>query len=146
MKADHNAYHPKPVPGQVTERLKELGTSGWDLMRGESRMLQTVLQEGEFIGGIIFGHNENGHVAFVATDSRILYLDSKPMFKKAEDINYYEVGGLTLEWVALFGTLILETHIGNFKLRVTNRRMAEVFCRYVEQRCLGRAPLARRGN
>lgn len=146
MKTDHNVNHAKSAPQRVVQRLKELGAGKWDLLRGESRLLQTVLHDAEYIGGVVYGHDENGHVALVATDRRILYLDSKPMFKKAEDINYYEIGGLTLEWVALFGTLILETHIGNFKLRVTNRKMANTFRRYVERQSLERSPPNRYAN
>lgn len=120
----------------VNATLRSYGAGAWDLRKGETAYLITLLHSDEVIGGVAYGHGSDGSVLLVATDRRVLYLDTKPLFKKAVDISYDAVAGVTLEWVAFFGTLILQTRIGNFAIRMHHRNMAEQFKAYVEQRCI----------
>lgn len=134
-----------PLPERVSEvmaALKNYGADAWDMRRGETSYLIRLLHPQEAIGGVAYGHSAEGTVMLVATDRRVLYIDTKPLFKKAVDISYDAVAGVTLEWVAFFGTLILQTRIGDISLRMHHRNMAEQFRAYVERRCIEHTQIA----
>lgn len=134
-----------PLPERVSEvmaALKNYGADAWDMRRGETAYLIRLLHPDEVIGGVAYGHSVEGSVMLVATDKRVVYIDTKPLFKKAVDISYDAVAGVTLEWIVFFGTLILQTRIGDFTLRMHHRNMAEQFRAYVEQRCIEHSQIA----
>lgn len=132
----------KPQPRsnyvRVLERLRDLGMSRFGFMYSEVRYLPQLIGRDEHIGGVIQGRGENGHIMLAATDRRVLFLDTKPLFIHSEDISYESIAAITFEWIGFSGTMILHTRLGDFKLRVTNRKTAEIFRSYVERRCIDR--------
>lgn len=137
-------------PGKAFEQLKtrvfndlrRVGVSAWGMRKTETHYLPELIHPGEQIGGAVYGHGEGGSAMIVATDRRILYIDTKPLFKKSEDISYDVVSGVTLEWVGLSGTLILHTRMVDIKVRTMNRKAARAFRGYVEGRCIEHQILA----
>jgi|AntRauTorcE11897_2_1112592.scaffolds.fasta_scaffold00031_43 hypothetical protein len=133
---------PKVVPYskkhyiRTLERIRELGISSFGFRRSEVKYLPQLIHPDEELGGIVQGRSSSGHAMLAATDRRIIFLDTKPLFVKSEDISYFAVAGLSVEWIAWSGTLILHTRLGDFKFRVRDRRAAEIFRSYVELRCL----------
>lgn len=122
---------------QIKRRLLALGMSRWGLLKSETRALYAILHPDEYIGGVVFGHSDTaGSVMLVATDRRIIYLDTKPLFKQAEDSSYDVVAGITLEWLGIRGTVILHTRLGDFRIHTINKKAAEVFSKYIEKRCI----------
>lgn len=124
---------------RIYTELRRVGISNWGLQKSEVQYLPQLLHANETIGGVVQGHSKDGGVMLVATDRRIMYIDTKPLFKKCEDISYEVVSGITLEWVALSGTLILHTRMGDEQIRTTNSRAAAKFKAYVEERSIERS-------
>jgi hypothetical protein len=126
----------KQLKAKIYRDLRRLGVSAWGMRKTETQYLPELIHSGEQIGGVVYGHSDAGSIMLVATDRRILYVDTKPLFKKSEDISYEVVAGITLEWVGLSGTLILHTRMGDFKVRTMNRKAAKTFREYLERRCI----------
>ena len=120
----------------LKKRLAQLGMSKWGFLKSETRALAKLIHKNEFIGGVIFGHSKPGSVMLVATDRRIIYLDTKPLFLKSEEITYDVVAGITFEWVGHRGTVILHTRLGDFSISTLNKKAASIFRSYVELRCI----------
>lgn len=120
----------------VTSKLKELGVSKWGLLKSETHYLPKLMHPNENLGGVIYGHSNEGSVMMAATDRRIIYIDKKPLFVRSEDISYEVISGITLEWVGFHGAMILHTRFGDIKIRTMNRRAAEKFRDYVDSRCI----------
>lgn len=121
----------------ILERMKELGLSRRDFRWSEAKYLPQLINPVEQLGGVVVGKSNGDHALLAATDHRILYLDTKPLYVHSDDISYDVIGGVQLGWIAWAGTLILHTAIEDFTLRVTNRKAAEIFRSYVEQMRLG---------
>lgn len=136
MAISKSSKHDARNKEQIKKRLVALGMSKWGLLKSETRALYEILHPGEYIGGIIFGHSEAGSIMLIASDRRVIYLDTKPFFKQTEDISYDVVAGITVEWVGMRGTVILHTRLGNFRVRTVNRKAADIFKKYVEKRCI----------
>ncbi|HTK39429.1 MAG TPA: PH domain-containing protein, partial [Patescibacteria group bacterium] len=116
------------------ENLRALGMSRLATFKSETYELLKLVDASEYIGGVVYGHSDVGSVMMAATDRRVLYIDTKPLFTKTEDISYDAIDGITLEWAALAGTVILHTSIRNFRIRTVNRNAATTFTNYVERR------------
>lgn len=121
---------------KIKSQLIALGMSRWGLLKSETRALYDILHPHENIGGVVFGHSEVGSIMLIASDIRVIYLDTKPFFKKTEDISYDVVAGITLEWIGMRGTIILHTRLGDFRVRTVNHKAADIFKKYVETRCI----------
>ena len=120
----------------LKKRLTKLGMSKWGFLKSETRALAQLLHKNEHIGGVIFGHSKPGSIMLVATDRRGIYLDTKPLFMKSEEISYDVVAGITLEWVGYRGTVVLHTRLGDFSISTLNKKAALIFRKYVEYRCI----------
>lgn len=120
----------------VQKRLKQLGLDWIELSRMEALYLPQVLHRNEKIGGVIAGHSSNGHIMLIATDSRIIVLDCKPIFKNVEDITYYVVAGVTIANVGIIYTVTLHTRLGDFKVQTIYAKAARLFKKYIDKRCI----------
>lgn len=132
----HDADSLQSSKTTLLKRLSELGLSRLGAMKSESRYLPYIIHPNEHVGGIIYGHDESGTVMLIATDRRVVYLDRKPLFIKSEELSYDVVAGVTIEWLGFAGTLTLHTRLGEIKIRVYNRKAADIFHAYVEERCI----------
>lgn len=121
---------------RVLEQLKQCGVSRWAFRHSEIAYLPQLIHPDEQIGGVSYGHSRDGFIVLVATDRRVIYLDKKPMLVRSEDIAYDSVAAITLQWVGLSGTVILHTRLGDFQIKTTSRSSAEIFKRYIENRCI----------
>lgn len=119
----------------IREELKQLGLSWWGLHKSETNYLYHMIHTGESLGGVVYGHSgsELSSVMLVATDRRIILVDTKPLFAKSENISYDVVSGVTYEWVGVSGTIILHTRLGDISVRTMNRKSADIFHTYVEE-------------
>ena len=120
----------------LKKRLTKLGMSKWGFLKSETRALAQLLHTNEHIGGVIFGHSKPGSIMLVATDRRVIYLDTKTLFMKSEEISYYVVAGITLEWGGYRGAGVLHTRLGDFCISTLNKKAALIFRKYVEYRCI----------
>lgn len=136
MNITHLKQDIRDIKKHVSQRLKSLGVSGWGMQKSAIRHLHEMLQPGEEVGGIVYGRCDEGSVVLVATDSRVIFIDVKPMFKKVENISYNVVSGVTLEWVMFSGTLILHTRVADLKVRTMNKVAARKFMEFIEKRII----------
>lgn len=120
----------------VYNRLRELGLDFIELSRSEANYLPSVLHDDEFIGGVIVGRSEPGHIMIVATDKRVIVLDCKLMFNNAEDVSYVVVAGVTVSNVGLLHRVTLHTRLGDFKVLTIYAKASRLFRDYIDQRCL----------
>jgi len=123
---------------RVLQRLRELGVRKFGFKWSEVRYLPQLIHPTEQVGGVVQGRSKDGHVLLAATDKRVIFLDTKPLFVRSEDISYDAISALTLEWMGVSGALTMHTRLGDFKLKINNRRTAEIFRSFVEQRCIER--------
>lgn len=121
---------------RVRRALKDLGMTFVGLNMLESRWLPKVLTGDEQIGGVVYGHSNEGNSMLVATDKRLLFLDRKPLFSKKDEISYDVVSGVSLSTAGLDTIVTLHTRIKDYAMRSFNQKCASGFVRYIEGRCL----------
>jgi hypothetical protein len=105
--------------------LRKLGANRYDLKLPESRALIEVMEPGEQIAGIVFGRYVQGdglvgRGALVATDTRVLLLDKKPMFMRCEEIEYHVISAVERAGVGFIHYVTLHTRMGDIKIRTFN--------------------------
>lgn len=121
---------------RVFAELKAAGMTKYGLMRAESRELPFILHDEEHIKGIVYGRSRDGFAELVATDKRVLFVDKKPFFMKADEVTYDLVGGVTYGKVGLLSTITLHTRISHYTIRTVNFASAKRFIDFIELRCL----------
>lgn len=121
---------------RVRLQLIQLGMTRSGLMSKEAKYLPQIVHPDETIGGVIYGMYQGSFVMMAATDSRIIFLDKKPLFTTQDDINYMVVSGISYGHVGLGSTVTLHTRIQDYTIRTFNQKCAETFRAYIEARCL----------
>lgn len=121
---------------RITQELKDAGVSRYGLWKMESRYLPKIIHPTEHIGGVAYGPSDNGSAMLVATDRRVVYLDRKPLFINQEEVTYGVVAGVSFSHAGPGSTVTLHTRIRDYKIQTLNRRAADQFVQYIEQRCL----------
>jgi hypothetical protein len=129
---------------RIFNELRAVGISKYGLRRSESREIPKVIHDNESIKGAVYGYHEDGFAVLLATDLRVLFIDKKPLFVKADELTYDLVGGVTYGKVGPIATVNLHTRIGDYKFRTFNFKSAEKFIHFIEGRCLEHK-LKRRG-
>lgn len=124
---------------RITAELKGLGVSKFALGRMESRYLPQIIHADEHLGGVVYGHHEDGYAMLVATDKRVIFLDRKPFYVNEDEISYDIVSGINFSHAGVGSTVTLHTRIREYAFRTFNRKCAQQFVRYIEQRSLERA-------
>ena len=94
---------------EVNQQLKRLGLSFHYWGRNEIKQLTKTLTEGEKIQHCINGHYVGGYAMLVATDHRLLLIDSKPMFLTMEAIWYDKIGQIDYYYRLLNATICIST-------------------------------------
>lgn len=134
--------HPAVLPAadpvdhrqRIMNELKAAGVSKYALWTQESRYLPKIIHDDEHIGGVVYGHHEDGFAMLIATERRVIFLDTKPLFKNEDEIDYNVVIGVNFSHAGFGSTVILHTHIKDYPIRTMNRRCAERFVRFIESR------------
>lgn len=134
------AKRPYSHKARIWSELKRLGMSRWGYYKLETQYLPQLIHEDEPIEAIVYGHNDAGSAMLVATDRRVVFLDRKPLFTKADEVTYDVVAGVTYGQVGHRATVVLHTRIGDFRIHTMNIRCAEHFRDHVETYCLEHAP------
>lgn len=121
---------------RVRQELKQVGVTGYGLLKSESTYLPTLIHEDEHIGGAINGRTADGSVMLIATDHRIIFLDRKPLFTTMDELTYDVVSGVKLSKVGFFTSVTLHTRVTEYALKYVNINCANNFVKYIEERRL----------
>lgn len=124
---------------RVSTALSNLGVGSWAWWHSEVRRLPAIIEPDEYIGGVVYGYQGLNFVVLVATDRRVIFLDSKPLFTDEEEVTYDVVSGIGYDHL-IFTTLTLYTRVKDYRLVAFNTRCALGFKRYIEQRALEHVP------
>lgn len=133
------SFKPKitvPSKARILDELKRRGVSRYGLLKLGIRFLPKVIHPFEHIQAVVYGRNDSGSVMLIATDTRIIYLDKKPLFVNYDEITYDVVAGVTFGHAGISSTVTLHTRMGDYKIRTLNSDCASKFVNYIEWRCL----------
>ena len=75
----------------------------------------------------------------VATDKRVMVIDSKPLYKDSEDITYFVVAGVSVSNVGFIHNVTLHTRLGDFTVKTLYAKAANIFRDYINERCIEHA-------
>ena len=129
----------KPLTAHEERVRKELvaaGMSNYGLKKGETKHLPTMIHPDEHIGGVIYGRRGRESAMFVATNLRMLYLEHKPFFRINDEISYNVLSGVSFNTQGRFAGVTVHTRLGDYTILFVNRKCADVFVSYIEQRRL----------
>lgn len=128
---------------RVKRELRNAGVGWFGMLKFSLRYLPKLIHADEHIHGVVFGrYRETEGVpaweegTLVATNLRVLFVDRKPGYLKADDISYDVVSAVEASKAGPFSAVTLFTKMGAFTLRFTKTACAERFVRYVEMRRL----------
>lgn len=128
---------------RVKRELRKAGVGWFGLLKFGLRYLHRLIHEDEHIHGVVFGrYRETKHApaweegTLVATNLRVLFVDRKPGYLRADDISYDVVSAVEASKAGPFSAVTLYTKMGEFTLRFTKSECAEKFVHYVEVRRL----------
>lgn len=127
---------------EINKVLRQLGAVMYDFWLPETHALPFIIGPDEKINGIVYGRYKRGGAepsvgrgALVATDSRILLVDKKPLFLKCDELSYKVVSGVTYTRVGPAGTVTLHTRAGDIEIRTLNQNCAHKFVESIEAAC-----------
>lgn len=140
--AHHNLISVKIQQTEINKVLRQLGAVIYDLWLPETHAIPLIIHPNEKINGIVYGKYKHGGTepsvgrgALVATDSRILLVDKKPLFLKCDELTYNVVSGITYTKVGPSGTVTLHTRAGDIEIRTFNQNCARIFVESIEAAC-----------
>lgn len=132
---------------RVKRELREAGVGALGLLKFGIRYLHRLIHQDEHVHGVVFGRyrEAEGQPAWeegmlVATNRRVLFVDRKPGYLKADDITYDVVSAVEASRAGPFSAVTLYTRMGTFTIRFAKSKCAEIFVRYVENRRLESIP------
>lgn len=128
---------------RIKRELKEAGVTKPGLLKFSNRYLPDVIKEDEHIKAVAYGRYRIGEGSkvwkweagtLVATDQRVLFVDRKPGFLRADKVPYDGVSGVESLTAWPFSSVTVMTRIGTFSLIYVRMDQADRFVRYVESR------------
>lgn len=123
--------------GRVKDQMRQVGVTGYGMLKAESRYLPGLIQPDEQIGGAIYGQVGGLDSAMlVATDQRVIYLDKKFLFSETDVISYSAISGVNRTRVGLFSSVVLHTRLGDYTFRYVNGKAALIFVKYIQSQRL----------
>lgn len=125
---------------RIRTELIAAGATRYTLLVGEARRLPDIIHKNEHIGGIVYGRTDNGPAMLVATDQRVIYVDSKLLYNRADEIGYDVVSGVSHNKQGRYSGIVLHTRLGDFKFKFVRSIMAGRFVRFIEKRQLETKP------
>jgi hypothetical protein len=123
---------------QLKTTLRALGAVTYNLWLPETKALNTLLNDGEQVHGIVYGRyvrDQRGQVsrgALVATDQRVLLVNKKPLLLERDEFVYRAISGADFSWVGFMGTVSLHTRLGDIRVRTFNKRCAQTFVHVIK--------------
>jgi hypothetical protein len=121
---------------RIRAELATVGVGAVGLRTPEVKELAKMLHPDEHIGGVVYGRYSNGLGWLVATERRIIFIDKKPMFATIDELTYEAVSGVKKMKAGLLNSVELQTRIGDYTIRFVGTKCANIFVKYIEQRCL----------
>lgn len=122
------------LANRIKEELKSAGMTKYGLMKSESRYLVRLIQADEHIGGVVYGRYKGGSAMLVATDQRVIFLDTKLLFSRHDELTYDDVVEVKHDTASRLNTLALRTRAKNYTIHFTNKKCAQIFVKYIESR------------
>jgi len=122
--------------------LRTLGADRYDLLLPETHALPLLLQNEERLLGIVCGrykqteNDAQGRGALVATNSRVLLIDKKPLYMRYEELPYYNISAITYSRVGPSGVVTLYSRVGSINIHTLNQTCAQIFVRAIEEHIL----------
>jgi hypothetical protein len=129
-----HARRPLTHRERVAGELRELGVTGFGMLRMESRYLPHIIHSGEHLKGVVYGRHKDGFAMLVATDRRVVFLDKKPLFANQDEVTYDVVTGVNLSTNGIGKAVTLHTRVKDFEIRTYNGKCARGFVSYIEKR------------
>lgn len=132
---------------QLLDLLESLGANRYDLWLPETHSLAKIINENEQMLGIVYGKfvqdlgtkQLQGRGALVATDSRVILIDRKPLYISSDEFSYTVISGINYRHVGVNGTIVLHTRLGNITMSTLNRKCATLFTKAIEQKIFNEA-------
>lgn len=124
----------------LKKKLKSLGAVTYDLMLPETQAIPSVIDPNEDIIGLVYGRykddreNTVSRGVLIATDSRVVLLNKKPMFEQSDEFEYRVISGVDFSEVGIMGTVTLHTRMGDIHVRTFNKRCADRFVAALESK------------
>lgn len=132
---------------RVRRELLRVGVTKFGFWRFSVRSLHNLIHPEEHIKGAVYGRYREAEGqppweegVLVATDRRVLFVDRKPGFLRADEISYNAVSGVEESIAWPFSAVTLYTGVGDFSLRFARRECVEKFVAYVNFRQLENRP------
>lgn len=130
------------IQKDLREILESLGANKYDLWLPETYSIAKIVKEDEQLLGIVYGRVTQdqgmkqiyGRGVLIATDSRVILIDRKPLFVSYDEFSYEVVSGVNYRHVGVNGTIVLHTRLGNITVSTMNRKCAEIFTNAIEQK------------
>lgn len=142
----HETKLPARVPPgshfeRVQREMQQLGvTKIARLFRRDALYLPKIIHENEKLTGVVYGRDQYGSVMMVATDRRVLHLSKRFLFANEDEIGYESVAGVSFSTSGFVSSVTLHARFADYRVRTYNRRSAEQFVRYIEERSVERGP------
>jgi general stress protein 26 len=121
---------------RVLDELKTVGVGSVGLRTPEAKELVRVLHSDEHIGGVIYGRYASGLAWLIATDSRVIFMDKKPLHTTMDELTYDVVSGVKSMHAGLVASVTLHTRVNDYAFRYVNKRCAQIFVKFIESRRL----------
>ena len=123
----------------IAPHLRILGANLYDLSLPETRTLLYLLDPDETPLGLVYGRYHYadkpvGRGLLVATNSRIMLIDKKPLYLNFNEISYSMVSGVEYAHIGLVSIVALSTHKGDVRVRTFNSTCARRFVAAVERK------------
>lgn len=125
-----------PIQQRVHDELIAAGVTKHGLHKDEAKHLPNIINEDEHIMAAVNGRTDLGSVMLVATDKRVLYIDSKPFYNTVDELTYDVVSGVMHHSQGLYAQVVLHTRVGEYNLRFVNLKQARRFVSYLESKRL----------
>ncbi|MBC7953143.1 MAG: PH domain-containing protein [Rhodospirillaceae bacterium] len=124
-----------PTLEQIQQQIKQASGLDSSLWKREVKELPSILTETEAVEAILQGVYGNNLGVFVATMSRILFVD-KGMFGglKVEEFHYEKISSVQFETGLIQGKLKIFTSGNTAEITNCDKRLVRLFAEYVQGR------------
>lgn len=121
---------------RIEAELKAVGVKLIGRWIRPGRKLSHVLRDDEHILAAVYGLSAEGTAMLVATDQRIIYVESNVAYYSSDEFGYDTVIGINQHASVLYESLTLFTRIHEYRLTFVNTDCAHRFEQAVEARAV----------